>query len=247
MAVPNSKLVKRFSLEITGKSKCPCTTEKLNWNPDCFALSVYMNGGKGFLEQIQEDFKGRRYEMCLRDKAHCSTWMQQKFRKAPQLLVFQLNYESLEAPSYRGRDHSALRRTSIEEEIDLSSICKLRGVYRLKGAVLMIPGHFFSAFKSTSGWQIFNDSSVSDSSCSSFNDLMNYCYGQPSRPYMLFYAKDDSSDNGTSSLAQHESSSMTEPAKPTPPKRNVVAYIFFSGIGIYCAYRLFKSCLSSYL
>jgi hypothetical protein len=211
-AAPNSKLVKRFSLKITERSTCRCSTESQDWSPDCFALSVYMNGGKGFLETVHEDFSGKSYQYCIGNRRCKTTNKQQEFREAPQSLVFQLNYDSLEAQSYRGRrDPSASRRTKFEEVFDLSSICELSGVYILKGAVLMVPGHFFSAFKSRSGWRIFNDSSVSDSSCSSFNDLMNYCYGRHSRPYMLFYSKEHSSDYGESSLDHHKSSWMTEP------------------------------------
>jgi hypothetical protein len=194
-AVSNSKLVKRFSLQISGKSSCGCRTESKDWSGVCFGLPVYMNGGKGFLEQIQEDFRGKRYQYCLSNRSQCTTWMQQEFREVPQLIVFKLNYDSLEVQRYGGwRDPSATRRTNIEEVIDLSWFCELSGVYILQGVVLMVPGHFFSAFKSRSGWKIFNDSSVSDSSCSSFNDLINYCYGRYSQPYLLFYAKEHSCD-----------------------------------------------------
>jgi hypothetical protein len=185
MAQAEVTLVEKFRVLISQESKCECvpwTSE--DWSSDCFGLSVLVSGKNSFLDQLREDFQGKALSMCLGSNSCEHTEVRRKLLKVPEVLVFQLNFPTKRRKSRVGRSY-------LVETLNLRDILHednaLEGCYQLKGAVFMLPGHFFSGFKTSRGWTIFNDSSVSSFNASTFKEFSSEVGA--AQPYLVFYQK----------------------------------------------------------
>lgn len=174
----------------------------------CFPAEIQENQEVSVQDLINyyltpEKLTGDNKYRCDKCTKLCDAQRMIKILQAPSHLILTLKHfhYDLESRLRTKLRHKVMYNETIKVPVSTSQSCGTTETYSLYAAVVhsgysMDYGHYFTyACDSKNNWYKFNDSYVSCSSLDDFKSLE-----PPDTPYILFYAKNLSPDNGT----QHE-------------------------------------------